>query len=91
MSVEWYNLELVNNGNSGQLVERNAKSGRYGHRREIEPILVREEKRRKEEFKLLKGILGELDILKSHCKKTDQRAEKMCERIMDKLNGVMGV
>jgi hypothetical protein len=89
MSINWYNLSVVNDAGSSELKERRNVRGRYGHRRDIEPIIRRYQKCNKESAKLLTQSIGELkSIRKLVANSNDPSALKRCDALLTRLTSI---
>jgi hypothetical protein len=89
-TLAWYNLELVHRAGDSNLIEKMNKEGRYGHRRDIEPIIRQYEKKFKEEKKLLKAIKSDIEGLRRHVIKTGGDMNGRFETMLSRLDEIIG-
>ena len=56
MDMNWYNVKIDGNSKSNELLEKPNKMGKYGKRTELEPLIRRFYKERRETDQLLSPI-----------------------------------
>ena len=62
-NITWYELDVRFKGNEPEIIEKKVKEGKYGHRREVQPLLYIMDKKLKETKKMMNTIYKEIDIM----------------------------
>ena len=65
-NITWYELDVKYKGNDPHIVEKKVKEGKYGHRREVQPLLYIMDKKLKENRKIMNTIYNEINELRHH-------------------------
>jgi hypothetical protein len=89
-SISWYELAVRFKGNESEIIEKKVKDGKYGHRREVQPIIYRLVKQEKEIKKQLKTIYKEIDEIRLHFNKNNDAINtEKCLDILQKIKNNM--
>lgn len=87
MDINWYNVKIDGNSKSNELLEKPNKLGKYGKRSELEPLIRRFYKDRRETDQLLSHIKYTVETFRSHfSKENDEGMIKNCNAILHKIN-----
>ena len=87
MDINWFNVKIDGNSKSNELLEKPNKLGKYGKRSELEPLLRRLYKDRRETDQLLSHIKYTVETFRSHFSKEDDEGMiHNCNAILQKIN-----
>ena len=87
MDINWYNVKIDGTSKSNELLEMPNKMGKYGKRRELEPLVRRLYKERRETDKLLSHIKYTMETFRSQFSKDDNEGMvNNCNAIIHKIN-----
>lgn len=91
MSINWYNINVHSkNGNNSTIIEKINKSGKYAKRKDIEPLVIRLQKERRETKKSLKHMKYMMETFRSQFSKTNNVSMiNNCEMMIKKINGFL--
>jgi len=86
MNINWYNLKILHTERASTVSEKKNHRGMYGKRKEIEPILRRFYKERKEEIHSLKSMK---ETIKEFRKKfSESHDDIMLDKCTDMLHRI---
>jgi len=88
-NITWYELDVRFKGNEPEIIEKKVKEGKYGHRREVQPLLYIMDKKLKETKKMMNTIYKEIDIMRHQFDK--QKDEKNIQRCLDMMSKIKSV
>lgn len=91
MSINWYNIKVLRNGEEGsKLLEKVNKSGKYARRRDIEPLVTRLQKEKRETQQSLKHMKYMMETFRSQFSKADNESMvHNCDMMIKKINGFL--
>jgi len=88
-NITWYELDVRFKGNEPEIIEKKVKEGKYGHRREVQPLLYIMDKKLKETKKMMNTIYKEIDIMRHQFDK--QKDEKNIQRCLDMMSKIKSI
>ena len=87
--ITWYELDVRYKGNDPEIIEKKVKDGKYGHRREVQPLIYIMDKKLKENRKIMNTIYKEIDTMRHQFDK--QKDEKNIQRCLDILSRIKSI
>jgi len=91
MSINWYNVTIHNkNGNDSMITEKITKSGKYAKRKDVEPLVSRLQKEKRDTKQSMKHIKYMMETFRSQFSKNDNDSMvHNCDMMIKKINGFL--
>jgi len=89
MRVDWYNVRVQHQGNESSVSERLNKMGRYGKRKDLEPLLRDMEKTLKDHKQQFRVIQKEIqEVRHQFSTDGDEKNVHRCNDILNRLKNI---
>jgi aspartate carbamoyltransferase catalytic subunit len=91
MSINWYNINILRRGGDDSMIkEKINKSGKYAKRRDVEPLVTRLQKERREAKSSMKHMKYMMETFRSQFSKSENDSMvHNCDMMIKKLDGFL--